>query len=182
MVNVLIGLGFSALVLISVGLANDLTSGNRSLEIKVNERSVHTQPIFTFCPVGSSEGTLPNISYCSWNRELTIRSGQLGMIGVFCKSFLRIICGTADRDWGEATEDCPREMAAAGINIWRVHPVDPTCWILMNDTANRLIPAGRTENMYLYFEADGIGMRVWNNSGKKKNIFRKIVTVIHAFV
>ncbi len=52
----------------------------------------------------------------------------------------------------------------------------------MNDTANRLIPAGRTENMYLYFEADGIGMRVWNNSGKKKNIFRKIVTVIHAFV
>lgn len=111
------------------------------------ERANHTLPTFTFCPIAESEGTLPNISYCSWNRELTIKAGQ-----------------QADRDWGEATGDCPREMAAAGINVWRVHPVDPTCWILSGDTTNRLVPAGKTENMFLWFQAAGVGMRIWNST------------------
>ena len=64
-VCILLAVGIAAVVLICLGLATDLTSGNLSLEIKVENVDRHTQPTYTFCPVGANENTLPGVVYCS---------------------------------------------------------------------------------------------------------------------
>lgn len=109
----------------------------------------HTQPTFTFCPVGEVEDVLPRVDYCSFARELSIKSNA-----------------PVDREWGPQVDpsNCVTAMQNQGLNLWQVHPVDPACWVLGPDPTNQLIPARGTENMFIVFSAEGIGMRVWNST------------------
>jgi len=142
-------LSVAAVTLVSVGLAADLgANGNRATDIKVLSGEPHTQPTFTFCAEGASEGILPTIGYCSWNNVLDFR-----------------ISTPADRQWGQNSGNCVADMNAnASTAVWSVHPLDPSCWVLSNDTLWQIIPQMGTQNMFLFFEADGIGMRMWNDS------------------
>jgi hypothetical protein len=45
-------------------------------------------------------------------------------------------------------------MNALQPNTWRVHPLDPACWFLGDDTQKLLIPNGGTENAFIVFETE----------------------------
>jgi len=109
--------------------------------------STGTRSRRTFCPVGANENTLPGVVYCSFAFELSIKEDA-----------------DVEREWGDTSFNCIADMQAQNIDIWRVHPLDPACWVLGPDDDDVLIPSRGTENMYLVFNAEGIGMRVWNSS------------------
>lgn len=74
-VCVLLVAGLGALILITFGLASDLSSGNLSLEVKVetvSDARPHNEPIYTFCPAGEDETTLPVVEYCSFAFQLSV--------------------------------------------------------------------------------------------------------------
>lgn len=56
----------------------------------------------------------------------------------------------ADRDWftgdDNTTGSCPdaldADARAPGANIIRRHPLEPSCWVIMNDTSNLIVPKG----------------------------------------
>jgi len=134
-------------VLICLGLATDLTTGNRSLDVKVNTVVNHTQPSFTFCPVGERENVRPNVVYCTFASQLSVKEDA-----------------PVDREYGDMSNDCAGDLNAIQPNTWREHPIDPACWFLGDDVGKLLIPNSGTENAFIVFEAEGIGMRVWNSS------------------
>jgi len=147
LVLILIGISLTAVILIIMGLGNDLTSGNRSFEVQVQRGVAHQQPTFTFCPLGDSENTLPRVGFCGYNSFLDLRSQA-----------------DQEREWGNETTDCVTAMRNEGIDIWSVHPLASECWVLSNDVQGQLIPERTPEVMYIEFEAEGIVMRLWNES------------------
>lgn len=77
----------------------------------------------------------PNVLYCSFNSKFVL-SGK----------------APADREWGTVDDDgntVPCNQAMPAPAIWIPHPVDPSCWILTNDTRNLLIPTKQEENKYV---------------------------------
>ena len=66
---VLLVLGISAVVLIIVGIAEDV--GGTSFDVSLDTVSEHSIPTFTLCSLGFVvENVAPLLLYCTWNREL----------------------------------------------------------------------------------------------------------------
>lgn len=144
---ILIPMALCAVILIIMGLSKDLGNGNRSFNVARQTVTEHANPTFTFCAGGELDTVLPNISYCSFSRSLSLKANA-----------------TAEREWGLDSGNCVTDMQAAGLNLFTPHPLEPECWMLSGDLSNELVPERAGEVMEIDFSADAIVMRVWNST------------------
>lgn len=93
---------------------------------------------------------------------------------------LIIFVQNADRDWGDVSDNCVGDMWDQNIFVWQIHPKDPTCWVLTNDTMNRLIPKEKSETMQIWIDTDGLVFQVWADSALMLSEVIKVIAFQYA--
>lgn len=137
---------FAAVGCIIAGAIRDTSeNGGVSFKVQIDQVQKHTQPTFTFCSIGANE-TLAPLLYCEYNERLYFSDKHPPPV----------------RAWGNDTHLCSDVFPTPGVI--KPHPLDPTCWMIGNDTAWLLMPQKGKQNVQFVFLADGMSVNIWNST------------------